>query len=325
VQQYFDNIDKRISKLEPHPEGEPPTGTIAPVVTRRSLEEPTTAAEMEELRLRRMGRTRLILEPIASPVEETQEAPVNDRPIRIPLEHYTPPSRFGAAPTLLVLVLIGAAFAIYHDPTILRHGFAVVVRLFRTDDAASATNSRTSQSTPVESRPSDQEASPNNEQRQLTATAQPPVESTPSSPPADTQNQAAESQTPSNHADSGSSHFADRAVAQTGQAIEAGISSVEAAGAINVNPSVMNRNLLVSRVPAYPEFAKMSRIEGDVVMQALISKQGTVKRVHVTEGDSRLRSAAEEAVYKWRYRPYVLNGQPVEVATTVTVNFALNR
>jgi outer membrane biosynthesis protein TonB len=60
-------------------------------------------------------------------------------------------------------------------------------------------------------------------------------------------------------------------------------------------------------------------------MQALISKDGTVKRVHVTEGDSRLRSAAEEAVYKWRYRPYVLNGQPVEVATTVTVNFNLNR
>jgi len=49
-------------------------------------------------------------------------------------------------------------------------------------------------------------------------------------------------------------------------------------------------------------------------MQALISKEGTVKRVHVMVGDSRLRSAAEEAVYKWRYRPYVLNGRPVEVA-----------
>ncbi len=87
----------------------------------------------------------------------------------------------------------------------------------------------------------------------------------------------------------------------------------------------MDRNLIVSRVPAYPEFAKQSRVQGDVVMQALISKDGTVKRVHVTEGDSRLRIAAEEAVYKWRYRPYVLNGQPVEVATTVTVNFNLNR
>jgi TonB family protein len=114
-------------------------------------------------------------------------------------------------------------------------------------------------------------------------------------------------------------------VAQTQQAIAEGISSVEAAGAIKVNPSIMDENLIVQRVPAYPEVAKISRIQGNVVMQALISKEGTVKRVHVMEGDSRLRSAAEEAVYKWRYRPYVLNGRPVEVATTVTVNFNLNR
>jgi TonB family protein len=117
----------------------------------------------------------------------------------------------------------------------------------------------------------------------------------------------------------------DRAIAQTEQALADGISSIEAAGAIKVNPSVMDENLIVSRVPAYPEIAKMSRVEGDVVMQALISKEGTVKRVHVMEGDSRLRSAAEEAVYKWRYRPYVLHGRPVEVATTVTVNFNLDR
>jgi TonB family protein len=117
----------------------------------------------------------------------------------------------------------------------------------------------------------------------------------------------------------------DRVVAQTEQAMADGISSAEAAGAVLVNPSVMDENLVVQRVPAYPEVAKMSGVEGDVVMQALISKEGTVKRVHVTEGDSRLRSAAEEAVYKWRYRPYVLHGRPVEVATTVTVNFNLDR
>jgi len=114
-------------------------------------------------------------------------------------------------------------------------------------------------------------------------------------------------------------------VAQTEQAIADGISSAEAAGAVKVNPSVMDENLIVQRVPADPESAKISGVEGDVVMQALISKEGTVKRVHVMEGDSRLRSAAEEAVYKWRYRPYVLRGRPVEVATTVTVNFNLDR
>ena len=60
-------------------------------------------------------------------------------------------------------------------------------------------------------------------------------------------------------------------------------------------------------------------------MQAIISKTGTVRRVHVIEGDSRLRGAAAEAVYRWRYKPYLLNGQPVEVATTITVNFNLER
>ena len=117
----------------------------------------------------------------------------------------------------------------------------------------------------------------------------------------------------------------DRAIAQTEQAIADGISSIESAGAVRVNPSVMDENLIVQRVPAYPESAKLNGVQGEVVMQALISKEGTVKRVHVVEGDSRLRTAAEEAVYKWRYRPYVLHGQPVEVATTVTVNFNLNR
>jgi TonB family protein len=111
----------------------------------------------------------------------------------------------------------------------------------------------------------------------------------------------------------------------TDQAPSDGISNFETDGAVNVNPALMDENLIVQRVPAYPEVAKQHGVEGDVVMQALISKEGTVKRVHVVEGDSRLRSAAEEAVYKWRYRPYVLHGQPVEVATTVTVNFSLDR
>lgn len=83
----------------------------------------------------------------------------------------------------------------------------------------------------------------------------------------------------------------------------------------------MEANLIASRVPVYPEAAKSSRVSGHVVMQAIISKDGTVTGVHVTEGDSRLRAAAEEAVYKWRYRPYLLDGQPVEVTTTITVDF----
>jgi protein TonB len=57
----------------------------------------------------------------------------------------------------------------------------------------------------------------------------------------------------------------------------------------------------------------------------IISKSGTVKRVHVIDGDPLLRGAAAEAIQKYRYQPYLINGRPFEVATTVTVNFIMNQ
>jgi TonB family protein len=323
VQQYFDNIDKRISKLEPNPDG---PGIIAPAVTRRSLEEPTSAQEMEELRLRRMGRTRIVLESPRSPAEAPGRAAKDDEdiPMSIPLEHYSPPERFGKAPLLLVLVLVGAAVAIYRDPTLLRRGIAAVVRQLHTDHPMASSNQSATPPASSEDRTSVQseQGAPSPLQSALEGTSAPP----PANPP-EQKSSSAGPETGGNETDATSSRktTTDRAIAQTEQAISDGISSAEAAGAVLVNPSVMDENLVVQRVPAYPEVAKMSGVEGDVVMQALISKEGTVKRVHVTEGDSRLRSAAEEAVYKWRYRPYVLHGRPVEVATTVTVNFNLDR
>jgi TonB family protein len=320
VQQYFDNIDKRISKLEPNG-----IGAVATAVTRRSLEEPASPEESEELRLRRMGRTRLILDPAAPAVGDSFPVARNDDdiPMRIPLEHYSPPARYGKAPLLLVVVLVGAAFAIYRDPTVLRKGFAAVVRQFHSDGPMFFPH----RSAPASS-PSSADASVTTEKDQPSA-GQTALEGTSTPPPVNpsTQTPSTRSQPAENGSSSSNSRRSptDRALGQPGQALADGISTGEAAGAIKVNPSIMDENLIVQRVPAYPESAKISGVEGDVVMQALISKEGTVKRVHVIEGDSRLRSAAEEAVYKWRYRPYVLNGQPVEVATTVTVNFDLNR
>jgi TonB family protein len=94
--------------------------------------------------------------------------------------------------------------------------------------------------------------------------------------------------------------------------------------AISVAAAEMERHLVLSRVPVYPEAAKEEGIEGPVVAQALISKSGIVTRVIVIEGDSRLRNAAAEAIYRRRYRPYLVHGQPVDVATTITVNFKLD-
>jgi TonB family protein len=123
----------------------------------------------------------------------------------------------------------------------------------------------------------------------------------------------------------GESSSGRKEVTNHDQALDNTLSSADEAGAVRVNPAVMEANLIVSRVPVYPEVAKEKRVEGIVVMQVIISRQGTVRRVHVLEGDSRLRAAAIESVYKRQYTPYRLDGEPVEVVTTVTVNFNLDQ
>ncbi len=109
-----------------------------------------------------------------------------------------------------------------------------------------------------------------------------------------------------------------RALEKTEQAI------TNAPGAIRVAAAEMDRRLIASRVPIYPQAARLEGVEGTVVAQALISKLGAVTRVHVISGDPRLLSAATEAMYQRHYRPYLLNGSPVEVSTVITVNFKLN-
>jgi protein TonB len=67
--------------------------------------------------------------------------------------------------------------------------------------------------------------------------------------------------------------------------------------------------------------AKQARIQGSVVLRATIGKQGTIENLQVLSGHPMLAQAAVEAVRQWRYRPYYLNGEPVEVDTQVVVNF----
>ena len=90
--------------------------------------------------------------------------------------------------------------------------------------------------------------------------------------------------------------------------------------------SVMMEGLLIHRVePAYPPLAKAARIQGTVQLQAIISKNGAIQNLQVLSGHPMLVTAAVEAVRQWRYRPYILNGDPVEVETQITVNFVLSR
>ena len=89
--------------------------------------------------------------------------------------------------------------------------------------------------------------------------------------------------------------------------------------------TMMEGNLIYRVQPTYPPLAKTAGIQGTVVLRAVISKEGTIENLTVQSGPPLLVKAALEAVAQWRYRPYLLNGDPFEVETQVTVNFVLNR
>ena len=83
--------------------------------------------------------------------------------------------------------------------------------------------------------------------------------------------------------------------------------------------------MLIHRVdPAYPAIARSAHISGMVHLHAIIGKDGTVRELEVIDGNVLLAQTAKAAVQTWRYRPTLLNGQPVEVETYITVNFVLN-
>jgi TonB family protein len=93
------------------------------------------------------------------------------------------------------------------------------------------------------------------------------------------------------------------------------------AGQVAVPAATMQDRLISSRVPIFPEAAKAAGIEGRVIMQAIVNKDGSVGHLHVVSGDPALRRAATDAVSTWRYRPYLVNGEPAEVTTTISVDF----
>jgi protein TonB len=89
--------------------------------------------------------------------------------------------------------------------------------------------------------------------------------------------------------------------------------------------SGVSTGLLIKKVtPNYPQLAKQARIQGTVVLQAEISKEGTIQNLQLISGHPMLAPAAIEAVRQWRYKPYLLNGEPVAVETQVVVNFSLS-
>jgi protein TonB len=94
-------------------------------------------------------------------------------------------------------------------------------------------------------------------------------------------------------------------------------------GPVRVGGQIKEPSKVRNVPPAYPEIAKQARVQGVVVLEAVISPSGEVTNVRVLRGVPLLNDAALQAVRQWRYTPTMLNGQPVSVVMTVTVNFRL--
>jgi len=87
--------------------------------------------------------------------------------------------------------------------------------------------------------------------------------------------------------------------------------------------SILQGSLIRRVEPTYPPLARQARIQGSVVLAAVISKAGTIENLKLLSGHPMLVPAAIDAVSQWRYRPYILNGDVIEVDTQITVNFVL--
>ncbi len=113
------------------------------------------------------------------------------------------------------------------------------------------------------------------------------------------------------------------AYAQSGSVLSGSQTSVQTPRHIRISGGVLAGNILSKVPPVYPNGARNARISGTVVMKVTISDQGTVESVEAISGPEELRQAASDAVQQWVYKPYLLNGNPVAVDSTVNVNFSL--
>jgi protein TonB len=97
------------------------------------------------------------------------------------------------------------------------------------------------------------------------------------------------------------------------------------AAPVRVSELVQQPRKIVDARPAYPDLARQARVEGTVILEAILDRDGRIDHVRVVRSIPLLDAAAVQAVRQWRYTPTVLNGQPVQVLMTITINFQLQQ
>ena len=93
---------------------------------------------------------------------------------------------------------------------------------------------------------------------------------------------------------------------------------------VRVGGSIQSSKLIRRVEPIYPDLAKRARVQGVVLLQVTVDETGNVSDLKIIRGHPLLNQAAVDAVKQWKYSPTLLNGEPVPVIATVTVNFLLN-
>jgi protein TonB len=110
----------------------------------------------------------------------------------------------------------------------------------------------------------------------------------------------------------------------TGAGPAIAVAKPKAIGPARISSGVMAGSKISGSQPVYPPIARAAHMQGTVTLHAIISKSGSIEKLEAVSGPEMLKGAAIDAVRTWRYKPYLLNGEPTEVDTTVIVNFNLN-
>lgn len=100
--------------------------------------------------------------------------------------------------------------------------------------------------------------------------------------------------------------------------------AAQAGSPLRVSPAIMERRIVYRANPVYPEAARRAGKHGMVVLDALIGADGTVRRVRAVSGADLLAQSAADALQSWKFEPYQTDGKPVEVETTIAIEFRLN-
>jgi protein TonB len=250
------------------------------------------------------------------------------RPTAVPLSGYADDSRRhsisgGLVLGLIALVLLGGGGYLYMRGgftetinrlgTSVRAGYDSAISTWKGEPAQNTTAAVVPVPTPAASGPPPTAPAPASVARQPAAVtpapAKPPVQQTRTTP--------APGLTPAQNMAAIAAYNQKRDTAQS-SAVPTDVTG----GLVSVPEATMDSYLVVSRVPVLPQEARENSITGIVRMQATINRSGYVSRLHVLQGPTELRHPALEAASAWRYRPYLVNGQPVDVTTTITVDFS---